>query len=195
MRKSHGSIERMCQTLKTINLAMLVLLVVTSVVARAEPAKPKHLDVAGFDGVIAETGDVLIAGQPDAEGLAWAKAQGVTTIINLRTEEEMKSLDFDEQAAASELGMEYIVIPLSRDPGSYTPSAVESFGKVVADAQGKVLLHCGSARRASYLWAAHLYRNEGLGLAEAITHAKSANFGTLPLEGLLGEELTTLMGK
>jgi uncharacterized protein (TIGR01244 family) len=181
--------------MKTINSSLLVLLVVASSFARGEPVMPKHLDVEGFDGVIAQTGDVLIAGQPDDAGLTWAKAQGVTIVINLRTEEEMTSLDLDEPAIVQALGMEYIVLPLSRDPGSYTPDVVESFGNIVAGSQGKVLLHCGSARRASYLWAAHLYRNEGLSLSDAITHAKAANFGTLPLEGLLGEELTTLMSE
>ncbi|HEY7750990.1 MAG TPA: hypothetical protein VH917_01770, partial [Ignavibacteriaceae bacterium] len=65
----------------------------------------------------------------------------------------------------------------------------QKFADVVDNAEGKVLLHCTVARRASNMWAAYLIQFKGLTPDEAIRHAKAINYGDSPLEGLLGKKL------
>lgn len=159
--------------------------------AAAEDFTPRTLEHTGFANVLAESGKILIAGQPDENGLARAKAEGVTRIVNLRTPAEMSARDAPDEAAASKaLGLDYVQIPLGGEDAPFTPAAVEQFAEAVESADGKVLLHCRSGRRASYLWAAWLVKYKGVPVHEAVDLARQVNFGTLPLEELLGKKLT-----
>ena len=75
-------------------------------VAVMEPL-PEKLEVEGFQAVLASAGDVYIAGQPSREALDWLQSEGVTTVVNLRTQPEMDNRDrvpFDEAAALDSLG-------------------------------------------------------------------------------------------
>ena len=72
-----------------------------TVVVTAEPL-PQKLDVEGFQAVLASTGDVYVGGQPSREALDWLKSEGVTTVVNLRTQPEMDNrsrVPYDEAAA------------------------------------------------------------------------------------------------
>ena len=69
-------------------------------------ALPRVLDTSGFQEVLAVSGDIYIAGQPDEAGLARAKSLGVTTVINLRTRRETDNrnvVPYDEQATVATL--------------------------------------------------------------------------------------------
>ncbi len=73
------------------------------------------VDKPGFQAVVADVGPAYVAGQPSEDALRAMKAEGVTTIINLRTQREMdnrKAVPYDEEALAEELGMTYVHIPL-----------------------------------------------------------------------------------
>jgi uncharacterized protein (TIGR01244 family) len=154
---------------------------------------PERLEVEGFREVVAREGNVYISGQPDRDALDWLKAEGVTTVVNLRTQEEMDDrnrVPYDEAAAVDSLGLQYVHIPLGGTDTPYNPEAVTLFAEAVDGAEGKVLLHCTVAWRASHMWVAYLVRHRGMELAEAIEHGTAVNFGTLPVAGLLGAELT-----
>src|SRR3954469_23631586 len=57
--------------------------------------------------------DMFIGGQPTEKALRDLKARGVTTIVNLRSPEEMtRNVSFDEAALIKELGMKYVYIPM-----------------------------------------------------------------------------------
>lgn len=62
-------------------------------------------------------GWLTAAGQPSQDDLAKIAASGTQCVINLRTDEEMATLDFDEAAAARELGMRYITLPVAGAEG------------------------------------------------------------------------------
>ncbi len=159
--------------------------------ASMEPL-PETLDVEGFQAVLAMAGDVYIAGQPSREAIDWLEAQGVTTVVNLRTQPEMDNRErvpFDEAAVLDSLGLEYVHIPLGGEENPYTPDAVDRFAEAVEAAEGKVLLHCTVGWRASHMWAAYLVRYRGMELNEAITHGRAINLGTLPVEELLGADI------
>ena len=162
-------------------------------VCAAEIELPRSLDAEGFQEVLAVSGDVYIAGQPDEAGLARMKSLGVTTVVNLRTHRETDNrqvVPYDEQAKVAALGMAYVHIPQGGPNTPYGPQAVDRFAEAVEAAEGKVLLHCTVAWRASHLWTAYLVKHKGLDLGEAVRHGRAVNFGTLPLEGFLDESLT-----
>src|SRR5205814_3589619 len=80
---------------------------------------PVALDTRGlFQEKFARVGDdVFISGQPTEQGLRDLHAQGVTTVVNLRTPEEMSSrVPFNEPALVKELGMDYVYLPMRGTP-------------------------------------------------------------------------------
>jgi uncharacterized protein (TIGR01244 family) len=140
---------------------------------------PVALDTRGkFQDKFASVGDdVFISGQPTEQGLRDLHSQGVTTVVNLRTPEEMsKRVPFDEAALVKNLGMRYLYLPMRGTAEfPYSPEAVKSFAAAMADAKGKVLLHCTIAWRASHLWAAYLIQYRDVSAAKAIAQARMIN--------------------
>jgi uncharacterized protein (TIGR01244 family) len=165
-----------------------------------EPIKfPEKIQRTDFQSVIADAGPVYVAGQPSEAGLRDMAANGVKTVINLRTQREMdnrQQVPYDEAAVAKELGINYVHIPLGGPDTPYTPEAVEKFAAALDKADGKVLLHCTVGWRASHMWAAYLVKHKGVPEAEAIKQAQAINFGgytppnggALPIDGLLGKK-------
>src|SRR6185436_18173874 len=126
---------------------------------------PVTLDTTGlFQAKFVSVGDdMFIAGQPTEKALRDLRAKGVTTIVNLRMPNEMAQVGFDEAALAKELGMRYVHIPMSGAPANpYGPRELDTFAAAMASADGKVLLHCTIAWRASHLWAAYLIRERNI---------------------------------
>src|SRR5690606_40461728 len=80
---------------------------------------------------------------------AW-KAEGVTTVINMRTETEMAALDYDERAAVEALGMTYVAVPFSEA----SPDVTAALGAALDTADGKVALHCRTGTRVAHALAA-----------------------------------------
>lgn len=158
---------------------------------------PVTLDAAGlFQAKFVSVGDdMFIGGQPTEKALRDLRAKGVTTIVNLRMPQEMARVGYDEAALAKELGMRYVYIPMSGTlENPYGPAAVDTFATAMASADGKVLLHCTIAWRASHLWAAYLIRERNVPVATALSQARQINLmddvrvssGPQPLEGFLG---------
>jgi len=157
---------------------------------------PLALDPAGlFQAKFVSVGDdMFIGGQPTEKALRDLRARGVTTVVNLRMPDEMARVGFDEAALAKELGMRYVHIPMSGRPENpYDPKALDTFAAAVASADGKVLLHCTIAWRASHLWGAYLIRERNVPVATALSQARQINLmddmrmsEQQPLEGFLG---------
>lgn len=144
----------------------------------ATPPAPVALDTTGmFQAKFAQVGDdIFIGGQPTARALRDLKARGVTTIVNLRTAEEMARVNFDEAALARELGIRYVHLPMRGTAElPYAPAAVTALAEAIRGAEGKVLLHCTIAWRASHLWAAYLIQERGVPEATAIAHTRAIN--------------------
>jgi uncharacterized protein (TIGR01244 family) len=161
---------------------------------------PVTLDTAGMfqDKFVSIGDDMFIAGQPTEKALRDLRAKGVTTIVNLRMPEEMTRVGFDEAALAKELGMRYVHIPMRGSAENpYGPKELDAFAAAMASADGKVLLHCTVAWRASHLWAAYLIRDRKVPVAAALSHARLINLmddmrmggDQQPLEGFLGRSV------
>lgn len=167
-------------------------------------AAPLVLDTTGrFQAAIVQVGDdIFVGGQPTELGLRELRAKGVTTVVNLRTPEEMQqSVKFDEPAVISKLGMKYVSIPMRGNAEfPYSPIAIRRFAQAVRDANGKVLLHCTIGWRASHLWAAYLIADRGLSVDSALANARAINLmadhhmssGRQPVEEFLDRDLPAL---
>lgn len=168
------------------------------------PPAPVELDTTGmFQAKFVRVGDDLfIGGQPTERALRDLKAQGVTTIVNLRTPEEMtRNVPFDEAALARSLGMTYVYIPMRGNAEyPYAPAAVTAFTDAMKGSSGKVLLHCTVAWRASHLYAAYLIQERHVPVATALTQARAVNLmdehrmdgDRQPLEQFLGRAVEGL---
>lgn len=168
--------------------------------------KPQLLATEGlFQSTFAKVGDdMYIAGQPTERALRQMKAEGVTTVINLRMPQEMSAIGFDEEKLIRELGMNYVYIPMRGGVGemSYSPQTLDRFAAAMKAANGKVLLHCTIAWRASHIWAAYLIKR-GVEDEKAVVHARAINLmddhrmddsGRQPLEMFLGRKVNGLGG-
>lgn len=163
---------------------------------------PVALPLEGlFQAAFVSVGDDLfIAGQPTEKALRELRAKGVTTLVNLRMPEEMARVGFDEAALAKELGIRYVHLPMRGSPENpYGPRELDAFAAAMASAEGKVLLHCTVAWRASHLWAAYLIRDRQMPVTAALDHARKINLmderpfgGVQPLEGFLGRTVREL---
>ncbi len=157
---------------------------------------PSTLDPAGLfqEKFVSVGDDMFIGGQPTEKALRELRAKGVTTIVNLRMPNEMTRVGFDEAALAKELGIQYVHLPMNGTPENpYGPKALDAFAATMASAEGKVLLHCTIAWRASHLWAAYLIRDRNVPVTTALTQARQINLmderpmsAQPPLEGFLG---------
>jgi len=158
---------------------------------------PVNLDVSGmFQAKFVSVGDdMFIGGQPTERALRELRARGVTTVVNLRMPEEMARVGFDEAALVKELGIKYVHIPMRGTADNpYGPKELDTFAGAMAAADGKVLLHCTIAWRASHLWAAYLIRERKVPVATALEQTRMINLmdnmrmggDQQPLEGFLG---------
>ena len=166
------------------------------------PPAPVLLDHEGlFQDRLAQVGDdVFIAGQPTERGLREMRGKGVTVVVNLRSAPEMKRVGFDEEKLAASLGLKYVWLPM-RGTSEFTPKALQAFAAAMKEADGKVLLHCTVAWRASHLWAAYLIQERHVADATAVQHGRVVNLmddhrmtddGKQPLELFLGRAVAGL---
>jgi uncharacterized protein (TIGR01244 family) len=159
---------------------------------------PVNLDTTEmFQAKFVSVGDdMFIGGQPTEKALRDLRARGVTTLVNLRMPEEMARVGFDEAALAKELGIKYVHIPMRGSAENpYGPKELDTFAAAMASADGKVLLHCTVAWRASHLWAAYLIRDRKTPVETALSQTRMINLADdrplgggqqQPLEGFLG---------
>lgn len=135
-----------------------------------------------------QAGDIFLAGQPTQEHLDSLIKVGVKLVVNLRTEKEMNLISFDEAKHLKAAGVKYIHIPIS-GPDDYKPDVVEKMAKKMKSIDGKVLIHCGGAGRATYAWMAWLVNYEKYSIDEAVALGSKARF-YVPFFDLLGYPIT-----
>lgn len=172
--------------------------------SRVAPPDPVVLDTAGmFLARFAQVGDdVFIGGQPTERALRELRDRGVTTVVNLRSPQEMtRSVRYDEEALVRSLGMRYVYLPMRGTPElPYSPEAVRAFADAMEGAEGKVLLHCTIAWRASHLWAAYLIEVRNVPIETALRQTRLINLmderrmdgERHPLEDFLGRAVPGL---
>ncbi len=87
---------------------------------------------------------VVTAGQPGPAHFRAMKEAGVQVVVDLRHPEEPRG--FDEPALLSELGLEYVVIPVTDE--TLTDETLDQVTSVMrANADREVVVHCASGNR------------------------------------------------
>ncbi|MPY95991.1 MAG: hypothetical protein GEV08_23920 [Acidimicrobiia bacterium] len=102
---------------------------------------------------------------PELEGYRSLAAAGVTTVVDLRAEEDAAALDEQIQAT----GLHVVHLPI-RDGQVPTGEQVEAFLDVVGSSSGKVFIHCGAGvGRTGAMAAAYLVDTGQADGVEALT--------------------------
>ncbi|MFP6829316.1 MAG: sulfur transferase domain-containing protein [Gammaproteobacteria bacterium] len=94
--------------------------------------------------------DLTTSGQPDLASLELLAESGYTTVIDLRRPEENRGID--ERSIVEGLGMSYVSLPIDGASGISYENA-DILNRLLSEAAGPVLLHCGSGNRAGALLA------------------------------------------
>jgi uncharacterized protein (TIGR01244 family) len=113
---------------------------------------------------------VYTAGQRAAGDWSAIAAGGVRTVIDLRTQGELK--DRDERAEVEAAGLRYVALPIAGHAG-VTPDNARVLSALLADAHGPVLVHCASGNRAGGLLALALAAR-GMAPADALEAGRGA---------------------
>ncbi|MCR6662953.1 MAG: sulfur transferase domain-containing protein [Luteimonas sp.] len=123
------------------------------VVADAAPVHEAPAAKTGIDaipGLHAPRANLLTSGQPAQGDWVALAAQGVTTVVNLRTDAEMAGRD--EAAEVEAAGMAYHHLPIA-SADELTSGNAAQLRALLEGAQGTLLVHCASANRAGALLA------------------------------------------
>jgi uncharacterized protein (TIGR01244 family) len=117
---------------------------------------------------------ISVFGQIEPDDVAAAKAQGFTTIINNRPDDEQPGQPAGAaiEAAAKAAGLDYIAIPV--DHAGFNEGQVAAMVDALEAAPGPVLAFCRSGTRSTFLWALARHR---LGDDGEVLIAKAANAG------------------
>ena len=138
-----------------------------------------------------QTGNLFLSGQPSRNDFSTLSLKGVTLVVNVRTKEEMERFardNFDEKEYLQDLKIKYLQAGVGGKAG-YHPETIDKISEAIAASHGKVLIHCGSAVRATMIWMAWLVKNNKCSIDEAMTLGKEARF-SFPFGELIGYPLT-----
>ncbi|WP_282268158.1 sulfur transferase domain-containing protein [Stenotrophomonas sp. PS02298] len=120
--------------------------------------------------------DLITAGQPSAQQLRDAAANGVTTVIDLRRTDEDRG--YDEAALAEQLGLRYVRLPIA-GAGDITESNARTLDRLLKQDGGKTLLHCASSNRAGALLSVIEARVNGAAMDDALKFGRDAGMTSL----------------
>jgi len=110
--------------------------------------------IDGIDHLVAVDGKVWRGGHPSLASYEELAARGVTTVVDLRAEDDAA----DGDAAIRAIGLEVVHLPI-RDGQIPSDAEIASFLDIVSGSDGTVFLHCGAgvgrtgAMAAAYLVA------------------------------------------
>ncbi|HJO11865.1 MAG: sulfur transferase domain-containing protein [Gammaproteobacteria bacterium] len=114
-------------------------------------------------------GQILASGQPTEEQLRLLADAGVMHVINLRPVAEQ---EWDEEALATELNMQYYSIPVAGSAG-VTRENAQSLFDLLARLEGQpALVHCASSNRVGALVAISAVQSDGIELESAIVEGQ-----------------------
>lgn len=150
-------------------LIAIALLLTASVCAQSE--------LSSIRNFVRVNDQFCTGGQPRLEMLTKLKEEGIKSIINLRTPGEHRAAE--EEAAAKELGLKYINIPVVyTDPKE---EQVTEFLKVTDDpANRPAFIHCTAAIRVGAFWMIRRVLRDGWTVEAAQEEAEKIGLKQAP---------------
>lgn len=165
--------------MKKIFLLVISLAFPSFTAAQSASVFEKNID---FDNII-------VCGQPSEADINLLREKGITLVFNVRSEEEMtdtNEVKFDEEALLKNLGIDYMIVPISGTKYPYREEVVEKFAEAVSNTKGKVLLHCKAGGRAANVYGAYEIKYRGKSADEIMKQFEIFNLWPLPIEKLSG---------
>jgi protein tyrosine phosphatase (PTP) superfamily phosphohydrolase (DUF442 family) len=127
---------------------------------------------------LSRDGDIWVGGEPTLRGYRQLHDRGVDAVVDLRNRGSGQRASARE---AAKLGMDYISLPIS--PKSMSPGDADAFLRFMDKHRGdQVLIHCGSANRASGMYAIYLGMAKGYSPEDAIRRARQTGLKEASLE-------------
>lgn len=122
------------------------------------------------------------SGQPSAAQIARLPSAGITTLIDLRPQQETP--DMDEATLAREAGLKYRVLPIS-GAADLTHENVLQFDRLLGESDAgreNVLMYCASSNRVGALMALRARWVQGRSVEEAMAIGRAAGMTGLGAE-------------
>lgn len=140
----------------------------------ANPDRIPDIDIKN----LSRDGDIWVGGEPMDKGYQQIHDRGVTAVVDLRNSTPVQKQSAEE---ARRLGMDYVNLPI--DPKKMDSEKASAFLDFMRQHQGQqVLIHCGSANRASGMYAVYLGAIRGMSTDQAIQRAKKTGLKEPELE-------------
>ena len=159
--------------MKRVVLAIAMVCVMTTI-ARAQQA-------SGIRNFLKINTEFCSGGQPTAAHLAELKAQGITTVINLRVVGEAGFDAPAEEADVKKLGMKYFHVPVAGQAPK--DEQADEFLKITDDAKNRpVFIHCASANRVGAFFMIRRVLRDGMTFEAAKAEATKIGLQSAALE-------------
>ena len=160
----------------TIPFVLLIAIFVSIDQTLAQKTKPPAIEQSSLGNTknVHKAEQLIFAGQFTKDEIKLIQDAKVTRVITLRTDGE---IDWDEEAAIKEAGMEFIKIPF-RTPESLTDEVFDEIRELLRDKSETTLFHCGSANRVGGTWLPFRVLDEGVDLEQALREAKEIGLKT-----------------
>jgi uncharacterized protein (TIGR01244 family) len=172
--------------LHLLSVTLVALLLLSGCNEKEPTVNSIPVEVADVSNIHHPSAQHFTSGQPTQTQLQAFNELGVTKVINLRSHEEMASID--ESTWAANLGMSYHHIPVAGG-GDLTREKVAEFHRVMSANEGeKTLLHCASSNRVGALTALRAAWFQGASKEEAL--AKGREYGLRSLEPMVEKLLS-----
>ena len=154
---------------------MLFLLVVASLFTQT-PA-PAGQELPPIRAFFKPSPEFCTGGQPRMEHFAKLKADGVKSVLNLRTPGEHRA--DEEREAVGNAGLKYLNIPVVyTDP---TDAQVDEFLKITDDTSNRpMFIHCTAAIRVGAFWAIRRAVRDGLPVDAALEDGRKVGLVNAP---------------
>jgi uncharacterized protein (TIGR01244 family) len=121
--------------------------------------------------------DFCTGGQPRPEHFARLKADGVKTVVNLRTPGEHRA--DEERQAVEQVGLRYFNIPVVYTDPKF--EQVDEFLKITDDAANRpMFIHCTAAIRVGAFWLIRRVARDGWTWDAALAEARKIGLANAP---------------
>ena len=145
-------------------LGNAVILGMSAWARHAAPSADAPAEVPGVKNLTVVDGHLWRGSAPGVQGYEALASYGVTTVIDLRAEEDIKV----DQVGLDHLGVQRVHIPI-RDGQVPTNAEVRQFLDAVSASPGRVFVHCGAGvGRTGTMVAAYLVSNGAADPTEAV---------------------------
>ena len=177
--------------MRSLTLATVVVLAAAALPAQQAPQASD--DPSTIRNFLRISTDFCTGGQPRPEHFAKLKAQGVKTVLNLRTPDEHRA--DEERQAIEQAGLKYFNIPVV-----YTapkPEQADEFLKITDDpANRPMFIHCTAAIRVGAFWLIRRVVRDGWTWDAALEEAKKVGLVNAPhLEEFAKSYIASRKGK